>query len=298
MRNRSFLFQAVVWSLISNAMFAIMWVFIKLLGNRIPTGEAVLLRGITSLLCLVPILHWKKVRWKFGQVSTLLVRAFCGYLGMLCGFYALPRMGMGNVSALSNTSPIFVALLAPLFGRERFEKRHFALVLLAFAGVCLIVKPDRNIVSSVAWLALSCGLLNAISLISVRDLYRSNNAYTITFFFTLTITLFALPMGLWNFILPTAREAILLTLIGVTGSFAQLWLMKAYQHIATSIMSSVGYVFVLFCYALEILIWHTLPDALTMIGALVVIGSGIGILQLQQRKSLAGASNEATTKVV
>lgn len=295
MRHRSFLFQAIVYSLSANFLFASMWVCIKFLGARLPVTEVVFLRALSSLLFLLPILWWKKIPLRFGQIGALMTRSLCGYLSILFSFYAIAHISMGNTAALSNTTPIFVALLAPLLGQERFEKKHFFLILLAFTGVCLILKPDSAMFSNIAWMALAAGLFNALSVLSIRDLYRTNNSYTIVFFFTLTITLCAAPLGVQHFLFPTLQETLLLAVIGLIGAIAHIWLMKAYQHMDASIMSSIGYAFVLFCYLLEVLIWQALPDGLTLLGAALTMGAGIAILHRQRKRTALQALDSVIT---
>ncbi len=88
-------------------------------------------------------------------------RAIFGTLSALCTFYALtsPRIHLADAVTLGATAPIFVALLAPAFLGEPRSRSVGLAVVIAFAGVALVLQPRFQSAIGVAAIATLGALL-------------------------------------------------------------------------------------------------------------------------------------------
>jgi drug/metabolite transporter (DMT)-like permease len=187
------------------------------------------------------------------------------------------KMNLGNASILLNTFPLFVALLAPVLIGERFRRINFIFVIIAFVGVGLIMKPTHHIFHNVSLLGLLSGIFAAFSVISVRRLTLTDSPSVITFYFTLLTTICAIPFAVSEFVMPTNIEWLLLVGIGTAVTVGQLLMAKAYSHAKAATVSPFAYISVIGAYMFGIIIWNDVPDILSIVGGVLIIGCGIAI---------------------
>jgi len=259
-------------------LFAASWAAIKFLGRNLPVMEMVFFRGLCSVLLISPFLFLRRRSFRGRNYTALFLRALFGFVAMSLSFYAMTKMQIGNASTLFNTLPIFVALLAPLTLGEEFSKGKLVLVILAFAGIGLILKPDTHLFSGASAFALTAGFLGALAMLCVRKLASSDSAFIITLYFTGFTALCAAPFAFMSYKAPTAVEWGWLAFIGVALTVAQIMMAHAYKLGNASSIAPFSYASVIGAYVLGLLLFSEVPDLWSVAGAALVIGSGIGIM--------------------
>jgi len=270
--------KGVLLMLAAQLIFVAAWGAIKFLGDRLPLFELVFFRGFFSLIILIPLTHFKHRSFRGRDLSTLFLRAFFGLVAMVMSFYAMIHMEMGNTVTLFNTLPIFVALLAPALLGEAFGRLQFALIIVAFVGITVVLKPDENILQGVSIYALLAGLMAALSMICIRKLRATDSIFIITLYFTIFTTVVSAPLAFMNFVRPTAVEWGWLVFIGVAITFAQLFMTKAYRLGDASTIAPFSYASVIGAYAAGLLFFSEIPDIWSIIGAAIIVAGGIGIM--------------------
>lgn len=270
---------------VAEIMFAFSWAIIKWVGARMPVFEVVFFRALLSLVFLIPIMLAKKISFRGKNYRLLFLRSLFGSLAAVTSFYAVSKMNLGNAITLLNTLPLFVALLAPLLIGERFGKKTFYFILIAFVGIVLIIKPTLDIFHNVALIGLSSGLFAALAMIYLRKLSFSDGATVVTFYFTFFMMITSFPFMISKFVLPTYFEAALFVLLGILITFAQLLMTKGYGYGRAATMASFAYVSVVVSYLLSVLFWDDIPDTWSIIGGTMVIFSGIAITYLANIKT-------------
>lgn len=263
--------------LAAEIIFAFAWAAIKAAGERLPPFEVVFFRASLSLLILIGIMWWRGSSFKGNNYKLLLLRGFLGFLGMISSFTAMIKMNLGNASVLLNTFPLFVAVFAPLLIKERFIRLNFIFVLIAFAGITMILKPTGDIFQNVAMLGLFAGITIALSVLCVKRLSLTDSSSVITFYLTLITTVCSLPLAVYEFLWPTPFEWLLLLWIAFAVTAGQLMMVKAFRYAHAATLSPFAYASVLCSYLLGIVIWKDIPDILSVGGGVLIIASGIAI---------------------
>lgn len=272
--------QGVLLMSASELIFVAAWVSIKILGRHLPLFEVTLFRAAASLVLLVPLVWWQQGSFRGRAWKTLFWRSFFGYIAMLLSFFAMIHMDIGNASTLINTMPIFVAIMAPIALRERFSRAQFALVALSFGGVALLLKADAGVFDAIAGIALLAALFAALAMLCLRKLRSSDSALIIAFYFTAFSTVASLPLGIAEYVPPTAFEWWLVALIGVSATLGQIFLSKAYKFGNAATIAPFAYVAVIGCYVAGLLVFDEIPDLWSIAGAAIIIACGIGIMLL------------------
>jgi drug/metabolite transporter (DMT)-like permease len=185
------------------------------------------------------------------------------------------------------SGPIFLtALSVPLLG-ERVGIRRWSAVFAGFVGVLIMVRPGSGVLEWKALTAIAGAFFYALAMVSIRRLSRSEPAGSIVFYFTLfamAAGLFTLPLaallpdwiGPW--VWPDADGWAILIGIGLLGGTAQLTLTYAFKLAPVAVIAPFEYGSLVFGVVFGLLIWQEAPDRYILLGAALVIASGLYIL--------------------
>ncbi len=118
------------------------------------------LRVGTAALFLLPILFWKGLlpHLKRNAGRLLLLGALNSGLPFVCWAFALLTMSAGMASVLNATTPLFTALVATLWLRDRLTVFQIAGLLVGFFGVILLVWSKGSFSSGAGILAVAASL--------------------------------------------------------------------------------------------------------------------------------------------
>jgi len=286
--------RGIIFMILAQLCFVAAWSAVKYVGQRLPLFEILFFRGFFSLLVLLPATLWRVGTLKVKSKGMVFLRSLFGYTAMILSFYAIINMEMGDAASLFNTLPIFVALLAPPLLHEPFSRRQFIFIITAFAGILLILKPTSGIIQTMSIYALLAGLITSMSMICIRKIHREDASWVIALYFTIFTAIASIPMAIATYIPPTPLEWALLVFVGFMISLAQIFLTKAYKlgHAAT--IAPFNYTFVIGSYITGLLIFSEIPDAISIVGACVIVGSGIAIMLTAPKKRSPPGATPAT----
>ncbi len=265
------------------ASFSLMGAAIKQAALDLNTPMVVFLRNVFGLIALAPwLLRQGAVSLRTQRPGMHLARCAIGLSAMYCFFYAIAHMPLAEAMLLNYSTPLYVPLIAWLWLRERPSIALLPVILIGFIGVSLLLQPAGDAtVGAAGWIGLAAGVLAAAAFVAIRRLSRSEPPVRIVFYFTL--------LGLGASLLPLpwfwqAPSPVALALMAVAGLFAtggQMALTRAYSLAPAAQVAPFNYLVVVFAALLGWLIWQERPEALSLFGAALVIGSSL--LALRQR---------------
>ena len=190
----------------------------------------------------------------------------------------------------------------PLLG-ERVGIRRWSAVLAGFAGVLIMVRPGSGVFELKALTAIAGAFFYAWPW-SRSAAWRAEPAGTIVFYFTLfamAAGLFTLPLAAiapawidpWAW--PDASGWTILITIGLIGGTAQLTLTYAFKLAPVAVIAPFEYGSLIFGVTFGLLIWNEVPDRYILLGAAIVVASGLYILYRETK--LRRPSRSATPPV-
>ncbi len=280
-RARIDLPRGAAFMVTSAFLFAAMGVAVKLASQQLPNSMVVFARSALGLLMLLPWL----LRLGVKGLATRhpfehLVRGLAGLGAMYCFFYAIGHMRLADAVLLNYSLPLFAPFIESAWLGEPFPKRLWRGILIGFLGLLLILKPGLEIFDPVALVGLSAGILAALAQVGVRRLTRSEPVTRIVFYFGVVSTLVSgAPAALhWT----TPRPSLWPTLLalGLTATIAQLFMTRAYAYAPAAQVGPFIYSSVVFAGVFDWALFASLPDALTVAGAFLVVAAGILTLKL------------------
>lgn len=276
--------KAITMMLISSFSFALMQLFAKMAGD-LPLAQKVFFRNLLGVILLSVILLIKGIPalGKKENRKWLLLRSTLGTLGIFTNLYAVGRMNLADSSMLNRFSPFFVMVLAAIFLRETIRKEHILSLLVAFAGVMLVIKPSFSVQTLPALSGLSSALFAGSAYVIVRFLKGREEPLTIVFFFSLFSCILSLPLTLMAYHQPSPEQWWALAGFGLSALGGQYFITSAYKYAPAGEISIYGYSTVIFSAILGNLILSELPDCWSWMGILLVLSSAFYLYRVNLR---------------
>ena len=208
----------------------------------------------------------------------------------LLGQMALTTLPLAETTALVFVAPLLVALLAGPLLHERVGTRTWLATIAGFGGVLLIARPDGNLSAAGVACALGAALFYAAYQILTRKLVASEPPLRLLFHTALFGTLALLPLlpFHWEGRLPTIGQALLIVSLGVYGGVGHFLLIRAFQRTPASLLSPLLYMQLVWATLLGWLVFTQWPDALTMVGMLIIGAAGLSLALGARAGSLPG----------
>ena len=264
--------SGVWWMLVAQALFALMNIGTRFGSRHLPWSEVAFGRFAVGVIIAGAVATSRPGGFKIINWRASWMRSVFGTLAALGTFYALgsPRLPIGDAATLGATTPIFVALLAgPLLG-ERVGRGLGLAVLLAFAGVALIVRPSFGAALDVALLATAAAFSFALALLSLRRMGPSESPEAIVVHFSSVAALTMLAVSIPVFQIPDTTELLIVVGTGLAGGFAQLAMTRAYAHLEATRATALSYAQVLFTYLLAAVFFTEPVTPIRLAGAALV----------------------------
>ncbi len=264
--------RGIIFALLAPLFFSIMNVLAKFSTAGLPSSEVVFFRSIISSSILLAIIGYRREPLIINNASLLILRGIFGACGLLGVFYTLSKIKLADASILLQLNPIFVALFAAIFLKEKLPKNFFLLFGSALLGAGLIINPTTNL--SFSFPAL-IGVLSAISAAMaytcVRQLSKTNSTNIIILFYMLIASILSFPLMLSSFVMPNFFQLMALLGIGLTSSLAQICLTKAYQLENAATVALISYIGVLLHFFWGALLWGEWVSTNTIFGAFFIM---------------------------
>ena len=272
------------------AMFSLMDASMKVLAGRYPAVQVTALRCMLSMPLVCAYIAYRgkftgifKVRWPLH-----ILRGVIG-IGMLSLFaFALKSLPLADTYAIFFIAPSLVTALAVAVLREKVSLGQWVAIAVGLGGVLVVLRPDGSNFASVAGLAvLASAVCYAISAIAGRILARSDAPEHVMFWVLTLMGIGVSPLAIkaWVPIDWTLWPA--MAALAVSGFFGQLALTRAFSMGKASIVAPFEYTALAWGVGIDWLLWHTLPDAYTLLGAAIIIGSGIYLVRRENEHAEA-----------
>ncbi|PRY26285.1 EamA domain-containing membrane protein RarD [Aliiruegeria haliotis] len=267
--------RTAAWMMAAVGSFSTMAVAGRAVSLEHDTFEILLYRSIFSFLLVLTI---GGMAGSLRQVNTQnlglhLLRNLFHFTGQNLWFYALALIPLAQVIALEFTTPIWVALMAPLVLGERLTPMRMMAILLGFVGVLIIVRPELGGISPPMLAALASAIGFAGTAIATRKLTRTASTTCILFW----LTLMQAVMGLicagadGDVTLPSARAVPWLAIIGASGLSAHFCLTKALSLSPAGVVMPMDFLRLPVLALVGLLLYDEPLDLLVILGAGIIL---------------------------
>ena len=272
--------------------FSMMSVFVHLSGD-LPSFQKAFFRNFAAFIVVTLIMLKNRISFvpKKSSIPSLIGRSFFGTMGLVCNFYAIDRLVLADANMLNKLSPFFAIIFSVFLLGEKPSLAQVLGVLTAFAGSILIIKPSLSgYVSFPALIGALGGLGAGMAYTFVRRLGKNGeNSFVIIFFFSAFSCLVCLPFMIMNPAAMSLKSLLCLCGAGVSACIGQFGITRAYIFAPAKEISVYDYSQVLFAAFFGFLFFGQLPDALSILGYILICGAGITMFFINNRKDNGGS---------
>ncbi|MDJ0950818.1 MAG: DMT family transporter [Alphaproteobacteria bacterium] len=265
--------------------FVLMNTIVKHLSDTVPVPLIIWGRYFFHLVLILAFFPRRIPTLLTSQRKSLQVlRSVLVLLATLCMFTAVSLMPLADVVSITFVAPLLVTgLSVPILG-EHVGLRRWAAVAAGFIGVLIVIRPGAGVFQWAAVLALGQALFYASYQILTRLTSRDADPLSALFYTALVgavATSFAAPL----FWVPLgAVDWLLLALAGLFGGAGHFAVIKAYERADASVIAPFAYTELVWAVALGFAVFGDFPDRWTLVGALIIAGSGLYVLHRERAR--------------
>jgi drug/metabolite transporter (DMT)-like permease len=267
-----------LWILVSGFFFALMGVFVKLGAEQFATAELVFYRSLTTLLVALLMLRWSGIAWRSEKPWMHCKRGLTGFVSLLLFFQAIALLPLATAMTLNYTSPLFLTLITVVLLHERPRPLLLVALALGFGGTVLLLRPSLRPEEMLGGaVGLASGLFAALAYYNVRQLVRAHEPeIRVVLYFGLYATLGAALWMLASDWHPVRWSNVWILLgMGLTGTFGQLAVTRAYGHGRTVVTAALSYGTVVWGSVLGIAIWHEVLPLTSWLAMTLIMAGGV-----------------------
>jgi drug/metabolite transporter (DMT)-like permease len=280
--NASSSTRGIYLMLAAVAMFALMDTAMKLLAAVYPPMQVTALRALTSLPLVCLYMAWRrafgglfKVRWPLH-----LLRGALG-IGMLTMFaYAIRNLSLAEAYSIFFIAPTLITALSVFVLKEKVSRAQWGAIAVGLGGVLVVLRPTGAGFLTAGGLAvLGAAACYAVSAVTGRILSRADASEAMVFWLMLMMAVGALTLGAHEWLPIRRQDWPLLAGLSVSGCLGQLAITEAFRLGKASVLAPFEYSALAWGTGLDWLLWRTLPDEYTVLGAALIIASGVYLLR-------------------
>lgn len=275
--------KGIFFIICSAFFFALMAVFVKLAGDIHFIQKAFFRNAVAFIIALIGTLRdvrhngHKAIAIPKGAMLYLFLRAIAGSVGVFGNFYAIDRILLADAAILNKMAPFFTIIFCYIILREKIKPIPLVCIIIAFFGSILIVKPSFNFTQMIPTLAAFMGGVGAgLAYASIRKLsYLKCNGKIIILFFSAFSMMLSVPYLITSFNPMTLHQTLMLLCAGACAAGGQFSVTAAYYHAPANKISIYDYSQILFSTLFGFVFFAQLPDLLSIIGYVIIVGMAI-----------------------
>ena len=263
---------------------------VKYLGDGVPTGQIIFVRGVISVAVLA-LIAWRFHGFQVLRTDRLrshAIRSLAGTASMFCWFTALTMIPLADFTAISFTAPLFLTLLAMLLLGERIHVYRWTALAIGFVGVAVTIGPRLTLGGNSAGVLVAFGAaaFSALAITTLRSMSGAGGEHplAITFYFSLTTVICSALTAIGGWPMPTAEQWLFIVVSALFGVSGQLLMTMSYRYAEASTLAPLDYTNLLLAVALGFYFFGEVPHWSMWVGAPLVIAAGLIILWREYRR--------------
>ena len=261
--------------------------FAKHLLETYPLSQFIFIRSVFALIIFSFIAPWyggfESIKTKQWQWHFL--RAVLSIIAMYGFFYGITKMPLVNTLTLVFIAPLIVTALSPTLLKEKVGWRRWIAVILGFIGVLIILRPGNGTFSLASLSVVASAFAYALLAITARKLASTESTIAMSVYVLVGPLIASLFFLSNNYNPPTKSAWIIFFLAGVASVGVWLGYISAYKKSSPLVLAPFEYVALIGAAIAGYLIWDEIPDRYVVLGAFIIICSGIFVAHREMDKT-------------
>jgi drug/metabolite transporter (DMT)-like permease len=280
------------------AAYTVNDVLVKQILRTYPIGEVIFVRGVMCALLIGAVAlafgHGQRLRTALSR--DLAARSVFDGLSTIGFIAALAHMQLANLAAVLQIAPLLITALSVVIYREVVGWRRWTAISVGFLGALFVIKPVPSAFNIWAIVAAASALCAALREIQTRRIGHDIPVLVVAFWGAVGITLFGLILIAiedWRAI--GSGDLIQLFVAAIFVGIAIYLLALGFRDVDLSVVAPFRYSYLLTSAIGGYFIFAELPDGWTVVGAILIVGSGIYTLHREAVRRRALVAKAAVT---
>ena len=246
-----------------------------------PMGQVLFFRGFFGIIFYFFVIPRDRLNnfYKTKRPGLHALRCISGLIALVAIFIALRKLPLATVVSISFAAPIFTTILSIFLLSERVGIFRWLAVIIGFIGILVIAKPGISQLNIYYIFPIIFCLGLSYVAITIKQLSSTEPVWLISFSFSLSIMIMSFFTISNGWIFPNIIDLALLSLLGILGGLANLWLTQSYKFSDVSLVTPLKYLGLIFAIFFGYIFWSEIPTSKTLIGSIFVITSSIIIFR-------------------
>jgi S-adenosylmethionine uptake transporter len=268
------------------AAFSLQDAIVKYLVVDLPVPEVLFARS----LVIVAIASLLARRADFAAIAvprhgaTIVLRSLVIFIAWLAYYRASRSLQLAEMVTFYFAAPLFVVAMSGPLLREAVGAGRWLTTILGFGGVLISADPSGAVDLNPALLALLAALCWAITTLLARSMTKGISTPTMMVGSNLTFVVACGALAPTLFVWPSARSFALMAALGGVGGLGQYLWFEGVRRAQASLLAPLEYTMLAYAIFWGWLIFGDLPGARTLLGATIILGSGLLTLLFEARR--------------
>ena len=265
---------------LSVCAFSVMDIIVKWSENY-PLGQVLFFRGFFGIVFYFFVIppERRKNFYYTKRAGLHFLRCIFGLIALVAIFTALRNLPLATVVSISFAAPIFTTIFSIFLLKEKVGFYRWLAVIVGFIGIIVITEPGFSSLNIYYLYPIIFCLGLSYVAIAIRQLSTSEPVWLISLYFSVAITLLSFLTIPYGWVMPNLNDLAILSLVGIFGGVANLWLSQSYKYSEVSLVTPLKYLALVFAIIFGYFIWGEVPTIKTLLGAALVIISSIIIFR-------------------
>ncbi len=275
--------------------FSIMDAIVKW-SDTYPVGQVLFFRGFCGMIPIFFLIPRERYFdfYKTSRPFLHFKRCLAGLIAIVAIFIALRKLPLATVVSISFAAPIFTTIFSIFLLKEKVGFYRWLAVFVGFIGIIIISEPGYSSLNiNYLYPIIFCLGLSYVA-IAIRQLSSTEPVWLIGLYFSFSIMIISFFTISNGWLMPNLKDLFLLSMVGILGGLANLWLTQSYKLSEVTLVTPLKYLALVFGIFFGYLIWDEVPSIKTLTGASLVIISSFIIFrrEIYLKKQLSIAQHE------
>ena len=276
--------NAICLAIIASFWMSVMLCIIRYISDDYNAIVIVFWRSVCAVLIMLPwLIRGGREVIKTERIKLHFIRSLIGIVAMVSWFYALGILELPHATALSFTYPIFSAIAAVIFLKEKIGLQRAIAIAVGFLGVLVIIRPNFAAMNYGSFIVLFSTFFWAIAIIIVKKLSVTEAPKTMIFYMSFFMAILSLPLlaVFWQNI--TLEALFWFFVIGVCSNISHIALTKAVARVDLTMILPFDFLRLVFVGIFAYVLFGDYTHIYDILGSLIIISSGVFIAYREQK---------------
>jgi drug/metabolite transporter (DMT)-like permease len=280
--------KGIIAALAAALFLSCLNLFSKILVEDIDPAMVTFWRNLLALFSLgfFIIVTRQTALFKTQRPWAHLMRGCIGTIGMILGVWMFSLLPITEGTVIGFTTPLFIILLSYPLLKEKVGIYRITATLIGFIGILIMVGFNGSEALTIKALMVGIGfaLCNALVLIMLRQLGKTEHALTTVFYFMVTgLIMTGAYMPFSDKAIPDISMWWVVIALGIVGTLSLIFKTESYRHADASVIAPIAYTMLIWSAIFDYLIWNYTAGVNIWIGAAIIIASNMIIIWREQK---------------